>query len=652
MRPLGPATTRSRFSQGLSRQVAARGGLDDLYKLLSDHWTTLIQELYPVWIIVGPGLASPAQIDVHSRTVYLDSDELIGSRAEILAGQLDRYRLLVCFGAAFHEVGHAKHTLRFVDEYDKELEQEAQHVLARDRELLEEPRMEAWLCRDYPAGTVRGHFIRTSISAAVATVILPRFAEQVAQAAAGGSAPTRDMCGRAMTYLAARTHYGTCDPQVLSGLEPIWEQVLGLADIARLHDLYARLIDVPDGEIDALSDLAREYRDIIGEPDPEQTSAVLRMRRSPRAEQPDGADPNPNGQSQQEADSETAARGPADGDGGGDGELGPSREDGSRDAADGGGEEGPSMGSLADALAHAAEHAQSGQLEQLNEDVRLSDVLARAGDNAAPGELSKGTGTGAPSGRMPNRPVDRPPMPDEIRAAERFATELERARTPSRQEIEKRTPGGRFHSRQYMRASAQRRYGLPVTAHPWSIDRRNRNPIDGPHVIFIVDTSGSMYAYEYALGPIVWIIDSGLRKVGGRMATALFGSGAELLSDGTQPMRNVPSIRTGGGTAFAGDAIVMCTDTLEMEDRSRPRLAYILSDGGWWDTAAGMEKIRWLGSIGVPTIHISLMIEPLSVLAARISVIHDPADALTVVAKDSVALFQNPAAIPAAAAHA
>jgi hypothetical protein len=64
-----------------------------------------------------------------------------------------------------------------------------------------------------------------------------------------------------------------------------------------------------------------------------------------------------------------------------------------------------------------------------------------------------------------------------------------------------------------------------------------------------------MGAYEYALGPIAWILTDGLRQIGGRCATALFGNSAELLADGTRPLALVPGIRTGGGTAFAGDAI-------------------------------------------------------------------------------------------------
>ena len=45
-----------------------------------------------------------------------------------------------------------------------------------------------------------------------------------------------------------------------------------------------------------------------------------------------------------------------------------------------------------------------------------------------------------------------------------------------------------------------------------------------------------MSAYEYALGPICWILTDALRQVDGRLATALFGNGASLLSDGTQRM--------------------------------------------------------------------------------------------------------------------
>ena len=48
----------------------------------------------------------------------------------------------------------------------------------------------------------------------------------------------------------------------------MWAQVLGAGDIARLNDLFARLIWAKDGDNDALDRFAREYREIIGPPPP------------------------------------------------------------------------------------------------------------------------------------------------------------------------------------------------------------------------------------------------------------------------------------------------------------------------------------------------------------------------------------------------
>jgi hypothetical protein len=63
----------------------------------------------------------------------------------------------------------------------------------------------------------------------------------------------------------------------------------------------------------------------------------------------------------------------------------------------------------------------------------------------------------------------------------------------------------------------------------------------------------------------------------------------------------------------------------------------VVSDGAWYDTQAGFERIRALRGHGVPTIHISIGAEPLSVDADRIVVISDPAEALDQIAADTVA---------------
>ena len=99
------------------------------------------------------------------------------------------------------------------------------------------------------------------------------------------------MAGRATVFLQARTRYGVLDPAVLDGLRDVWRQVLGDRDLAALDALFAKLIWIPDGELEALDRAAREYRAIIGPPDPPPSEdrdnasgdhAIRRERRSAR----------------------------------------------------------------------------------------------------------------------------------------------------------------------------------------------------------------------------------------------------------------------------------------------------------------------------------------------------------------------------------
>jgi hypothetical protein len=514
--------------------------------------------------------------------------------------------VLRCFGVALHETFHAKHTKRWALEHDLALADSAdpaERQLAVDRRLLEEPRMEAHGVREFPAASVRGRFVRRALEAAVVDVILPRFGQQLAHAALAGRPLSRDMAGRASVYLQARTHYGILDPSVLAPLATVWRQALGDRALHTLDNLFARLVWIADGELDALDDAARAYREIIGAPDP-----------PPAGEGEGSGAPGPGGQG--------AGSGETTGD-----EVGDESQP-------------VSVGSLADALEHALDHARAGQLEQLDEDLDLGRLLGEARDPARQTAARRLSGTGLPGGRMPDRGVDRAPFPDEIQQARRYATRLRQAITQGTRQIDKRTPGGRFDGRAYARGQAQRATGRPVSAHPWQITRQVRAPIEAPHVGLVIDTSGSMGAYEYALGPIAWILTDGLRQIGGRCASALFGNGASLLADGAAPLPLVPAIATGGGTAFAGDSIELVCARLEMTNPRRPRFLYVLSDGGWADTQAGVQKIRWLAEHAVPTIHLSIAIAPLSVECDRITVITDPAVALDHVAADTVAALR------------
>jgi hypothetical protein len=591
------------FVQQLHRAAAQRGRLDPVYQDLSDHWTQILQRLYPVWALLGPGLSDPGHIEIHSRIVYLDADTLLGPREAIADGALEQRAILRTFGVALHETLHAKHTKRWAIEHDialSESEDPADRQLAIDRRLLEEPRMEAHGVRDFPACSLRGRFVRRALQAAVVDVILPAFVQQILARVAAGAAPSRDLAARSTVYLQARTHYGVLDPAVLKPMHAVWDRVLGAEDLSALDDLYASVIWSPDGDLHRLDDAARTYRGIVGEPEQAPSAA--------------GGSGDPTGARHDEGRA-----------GGG-------------DVADGSERAGGSPGSLANALEQAIATARDGQLEQLDADIDLGRVLRDAATGGqGRSKLGRGSGTGLPTGRMPDRGVDRPPYPDEVQHARRYANRLRRAMTAGTRQIDKRTPGGRFDGRAYARGRAEHAAGRPVSTHPWRIIRQVTAPIQEPHVGLIIDTSGSMAAHEYALGPIAWIITDGLRQVGGRCATALFGNSAELLADGSRPMALVPGIRTGGGTAFAGDAIELVSDQLEMTNPRRPRFVYVLSDGGWSDTRAGVDRIRWLAELGVPTVHLSIGIAPLSVECDQITVITDPAQALERIAADTVA---------------
>ena len=119
-----------------------------------------------MWALIGPGLSDPGHIEIHSRTVYLDSETLLGPRAAIAAGALERRAILRTFGVALHETFHGKHTKRWAIDRDvalSESEDPADRQLAVDRRLLEEPRMEAHGVRDFLPDSLRGRFVRRAV---------------------------------------------------------------------------------------------------------------------------------------------------------------------------------------------------------------------------------------------------------------------------------------------------------------------------------------------------------------------------------------------------------------------------------------------------------------------------------------------------------
>jgi hypothetical protein len=79
---------------------------------------------------------------------------------------------------------------------------------------------------------------------------------------------TRDLAARTTVYLQARTHYAIVQQTTLDGLRELWRAVLGERDPHTLEELYAKLVWIPDGELDRLDEAARAYHEIVGATDP------------------------------------------------------------------------------------------------------------------------------------------------------------------------------------------------------------------------------------------------------------------------------------------------------------------------------------------------------------------------------------------------
>ena len=207
-----------------------------------------------MWALIGPGLSDPGHIEIHSRTVYLDSETLLGSRAEIAAGALERRAILRCFGVALHETFHAKHTKRWAIEHDialSESDDPDERQLAVDRRLLEEPRMEAHGVREFPPTRVRGRFVRRALQAAVHRRDPARVRRAAARPALLGGQRDAATSPRARTSTCTRAPTtGSSTPRRSPGCRRSGARSSASRDLRALDDLYARLIWIPDGELD------------------------------------------------------------------------------------------------------------------------------------------------------------------------------------------------------------------------------------------------------------------------------------------------------------------------------------------------------------------------------------------------------------------
>ncbi len=279
--------------------------------------------------------------------------------------------------------------------------------------------MEAHGVREHPPDTLRGRFVRQRAASG---------RQRRDPARVRRAAPRRDPCraaAHAGTWPGARPCTCTHAPTTASSTRPcstacaaLWLQVLGERDLDALDALFAKLIWIPDGELDALDRAAREYRAIIGAPDPPEDGSCDQATDGDRADGKSGGQPARRARSVRRSNRRSST---------------------------------PAKASCSSSTPTSTCS-------------RCSVTRPARGERSAP--RGRGGATGMPTGRMPDRGVDRPPAPDEVQHARRYATRMRQALTHGTRQIDKRTPGGRFDGRAYARGQAQRQTGRPAQHSP------------------------------------------------------------------------------------------------------------------------------------------------------------------------------------------
>ena len=450
------AATRTRpplFVAELHRASAQRGRLDPLFQDLSDHWTLILQRLYPVWALIGPGLSDPGHIEIAL------AHDLPRLRRAARPARADRRRssssaraVLRCFGVALHETFHAKHTKRWAVEHDLALaasSDPAERQLAVDRRLLEEPRMEAHGVRELP-GRERARALRAARAAGRRRrrdpAALRRAARCTPRSPAGRSRATWPGA-RASTCRRARTT-GSSTPACSPRCAAIWRQVLG----------------------DARPAGARR---------PVRPAGVDRRRRARRARPRRARLPRDHRRARPAARRRTRQAS-----GGARRRSGPARRRTARTTADQDGRR--RRRRLAGRRARARARARARRpARAARRGPRPRAAARRRARHRPTGRAAAAvTGPACRAGGCPTAASTARPFADEIQQARRYATRLRQAITHGTRQIDKRTPGGRFDGRAYARGQAQRasrpaRQHPPVARSPARSARRSRRRTSG-----------------------------------------------------------------------------------------------------------------------------------------------------------------------------
>lgn len=482
-------------------------------------------------------------------------------------------------GLGCHEASHVRFT-HWGEEWQEVLAKESPSV----REIatvLEEPRIEKRYLSVRPQD--RGYLRAQSILIDTSQFSPPSEEERAAMEEEGWVDGWR--AGVLSILTLARGDAGVLEPEDLTNPRRVLSLVLG-DTLDRLEPLWREALDLDDGDVEGLIDVARRWVEEVGEK-PQGLNAIIVCPGEP-PEDPEFADDLLDGQP--EGDAMILA-------GGGDllSDL---------------------MESLTEEIEHeieveaqAQEQAEAKeQEEKTTREQESKDAKDQAKAQKKAQDFFSDPNGGSKKLNMAKEGERREATDAERQLAVRLAREIKRARFRERDKITtlSERPPGRLQGREAMLYSAQRSMRMQTTARPFR-DRMSRYTEEPPLALGVMtDISGSMTAFTPFATAFSWASAQAVKGVGRAVSVAYDTRVTVLNAPGENPQKPYPLTASGAGedwkTAFA-----IVDGALNLSTGRGARLLFVLSDGEYAPMQAkaaradiqrlerGGAKVIWFG---------------------------------------------------------
>lgn len=477
-------------------------------------------------------------------------------------------------GLGCHEASHVRFT-QWGDGWREVLARESASV-REIATLLEEPRIEKRYLSARPQD--RGYLRAQSILIDTSQFLPPTDEEREAMEEKGWVDGWR--AGVLSILTLARGDAGVLEPEDLINPRRVLSLALG-DTLERLEPLWREALDLDDGDVEGLVDVARRWVQEVGEK-PQGLIAIVVCPGDP-PEEPEFADDL--------LGTDTLIAG-----------------------------EGDLLSGLMEALrtnikhevkveAQAQEEAEAKEQEEENTKAQQAkDTKDQKKAQEKAQDFFSNPQGGAKKLTMAPDTKRRAPTDTERQLAVRMAQEIKRARFRERDRVTtlSERPPGRLQGREAMLYSAQRSMRMPTTAKPF-MDHMSRYTEEPPLIVGVMtDVSSSMTAFAPFATAFSWATTHAVRGVGKAVSVAYNKKITVLNAPGEHPEKPYPLEPSGGGEDWKA-AFAIVDGALNLTTGQGARLLFVFSDGEYAPAQAraaqadvqrmerGGAKVIWFG---------------------------------------------------------